>query len=142
MPFILASFLPVKPYWASTCLLPNTLQHSILSLPLRATQVGVSHTCLKTISSTHVHDIVICRSRVRFHFGLPAIFVPCVFPWLSTSRRRIAWQLAVIKKIVKRKSVDDSASIARPSREPKWRPSQIYLCKTADARPITHNASS
>jgi hypothetical protein len=30
----------------------------------------------------------------------------------------------------------------RSSREPKWHPSQIYLCKTADARLITQGKSS
>ncbi len=43
----------------------------------------------------------------------------------------------VCGKIVKRVSVDGSASMERPSREPKWHPSQIYVCETADARPIT-----
>jgi hypothetical protein len=37
-----------------------------------------------------------------------------------------------------RESVDGSASMERPAREPNWHPSQIYLCKTAARRPITH----
>ncbi|MFN9639448.1 MAG: hypothetical protein ACK56W_05465, partial [Pirellula sp.] len=45
--------------YASTWLLPDTLQHSILGSWLAATQVGVSPTCLQLISSTHVHRLVI-----------------------------------------------------------------------------------
>ena len=43
----------------STWLLPDTLQNSILSLWLRAAQVGIAPTCFQTISSTHVHCLVI-----------------------------------------------------------------------------------
>ena len=49
---------------ASTWLLPDTLQHSILSLWLRATQVGIAPTCFQTISSTHVHGLF-CRYSHR-----------------------------------------------------------------------------
>ena len=57
-------FLPQeRQHRASTWLLPDTLQHSILSyqnlgLWLRATKVGVAPTCFQTISSTHVHLLV------------------------------------------------------------------------------------
>ncbi len=36
----------------------------------------------------------------------------------------------------------DSASMERTAREPKWHPSRIYLCKMAEARPITQYESS
>jgi hypothetical protein len=60
-------FLPQnREHRASTWLLPDTLQHSILSLWLRATQVEIAPTCFQTISSTHVHDFV----RLVFGFLL------------------------------------------------------------------------
>jgi hypothetical protein len=40
--------------YASTWLLPDTLQHSILGLWLTATQMGFAPTCFQTISSKHV----------------------------------------------------------------------------------------
>jgi hypothetical protein len=53
-------FLPRdREHRASTWLLPDTLQHSILSLWLRAIQVGVAPTCFQTISSTHVLRLVL-----------------------------------------------------------------------------------
>ncbi len=48
----------------STWLLPDTLQNSILSLWLRAAQVGIALTCLQLISSTHVHGLF-CRYSHR-----------------------------------------------------------------------------
>ena len=50
---------------ASTWLLPDTLQHSILSSWLTATQAGVSPTCLQLISSTHVHRLDLSHSTVH-----------------------------------------------------------------------------
>ncbi len=43
--FILATFLPVNETLCFNLLFTDTLQHSILSLGLRATQVGVAPTC-------------------------------------------------------------------------------------------------
>ena len=44
---------------------------------------------------------------------------------------RIGRPFAIVRKSIERKSVDGSVSVDRPSREPKWHPSQIYLCKMA-----------
>jgi hypothetical protein len=58
---------PKMGYRASTWLLLDTLQHSIPSLGLRATQMGVAPTCFQTISSTQVHGFVI-----GIQFGVPS----------------------------------------------------------------------
>jgi len=38
---------------------------------------------------------------------------------------------------IERICVNGYGSIERPLREPKWYPSQIYLCNPAESRPIT-----
>ena len=60
----------------------------------------------------------------------------------KANRRRIGRPFAIVRKSIERKRVDGSVSIARPSREPKWHPSQIYLCKMAEPRPITRRQNS
>jgi hypothetical protein len=70
-------FLPQESkHIASTKLLPDMLQQSILSLLLRATQAGFAPTCFQTISSTHVHflfvglTVCVCRRSITRHVAL------------------------------------------------------------------------
>ena len=59
IPFDLAAFSARSIiHCASTWPLPHTQQHSILSLWLRDTQVGIALNCFQAISSTHVHPMV------------------------------------------------------------------------------------
>jgi hypothetical protein len=60
----------------------------------------------------------------------------------KANRCRIVRHVVISGKRVERISVDDSASMERTAREPKWHPSQIYLCKTADASLITPGENS
>jgi len=51
--------------YASKCLLPDTLQHSIASLRLRATRTGFTPACQQSISSPHLHCVVNQRRVLR-----------------------------------------------------------------------------
>lgn len=50
---------------------------------------------------------------------------------------RIGRPFAIAKKTIERKSVDDSASMERNAREPKWHPYQIYPCHMSEPCPVT-----
>ena len=86
---MLRSIITVLTAWQCSCrrhldspsivrLLLDTLQHSILSLWLRTTQVGIAPTCFQTISSTHVDRLVTRRLDFPFRSErrLDSVFAP------------------------------------------------------------------
>ena len=79
--------------YASTRLLPDALQHSILSLGLGATQTGVSPASCQTISSTHVHVMVLPFYSLPYRLSQrpkysETIFSPSLFTaWVSIGTR-------------------------------------------------------
>ncbi len=65
-PFILTTFLCTLQPATSAIRLIRKLQHSILGLWLAVTQAGVTPARLQTISSPHLHGLVIRLTTLRF----------------------------------------------------------------------------
>ena len=82
--------------YASTYLLPDTLQHLILGLCLTATQVGVTPTYLQAISSTHMQFFVLIIyccvspvSSISWTIGRTAHPTYCALCVLSRQTKRL-----------------------------------------------------